>query len=66
MGTIVKTPKVDLIPWDPNSEEHVKRMFDQRVACGWRSDEVQSWIEHSNQGTMNLYWLASYSIYPKS
>ncbi|CAI4212406.1 unnamed protein product [Parascedosporium putredinis] len=32
--------KVDLVPWDPNSDEHVTRLFDQRTACGWRADEV--------------------------
>ncbi|ORY62967.1 uncharacterized protein BCR38DRAFT_345318 [Pseudomassariella vexata] len=42
--------KVELIPWDYTSEEHVTRMYDQRVAYGWRAVEVPSWAESAKKG----------------
>ncbi|KAL7627673.1 hypothetical protein AAE478_001866 [Parahypoxylon ruwenzoriense] len=50
--------KIELIPWDHLSPEHVKRMYDQRVACGWRSDEVPSWVEAAKKGGKIFYWVA--------
>ncbi|POS81129.1 hypothetical protein DHEL01_v200496 [Diaporthe helianthi] len=50
-------PRVDLIPWDFDSEEHQQRMYLQRVACGWRSDEVQRWVELGKAGQKTLYWI---------
>lgn len=35
-----KMDKVELIPSDPDNEEHYQRMYDQRVACGWREGEI--------------------------
>ncbi|KAI1503974.1 hypothetical protein F5X99DRAFT_374043 [Biscogniauxia marginata] len=49
--------KVELIPWDHSSPEHVERMYDQRVACGWRSDEVPSWVESAKSGGKIFYWI---------
>ena len=48
---------VDLIPWDPESEEHVQRMFDQRVACGWKSSFVEKWKIRQREGMMTLQWV---------
>ncbi|KAI1405293.1 hypothetical protein F4819DRAFT_482809 [Hypoxylon fuscum] len=31
-------------------------MYDQRVACGWRFDEVPSWIEAAKKGGKIFYW----------
>lgn len=50
-------PRVHLIPWDFNSEEHQQRMYLQRVACGWRSDEIQRWVELGKSGQKTLYWI---------
>ncbi|MBE3044320.1 hypothetical protein IMZ48_17490 [Candidatus Bathyarchaeota archaeon] len=49
--------KVELIPWDPTSEQQYERMFDQRVACGWREEEVPEWKEAQLNGTKALYWI---------
>lgn len=52
-------PRIDLIPWDFNSEEHQQRMYLQRLACGWRSDEIQKWTELGKAGKKTLYWIVS-------
>lgn len=46
-----------LIPWDPQSPEHVKRMFQQRVACKWDSDQVAGWQESAKEGVKWFYWI---------
>ncbi|KAI0171765.1 hypothetical protein GGR52DRAFT_547524 [Hypoxylon sp. FL1284] len=48
--------KIELIPWDHTSPEHVQRMYDQRVACGWRVNEVPSWVESAKKGGKIFYW----------
>lgn len=52
-----KKTRIDLVPWDFISEEHQQRMYLQRVACGWRSDEVQRWVELGKAGQKTLYWV---------
>ncbi|KXH61476.1 hypothetical protein CSAL01_03887 [Colletotrichum salicis] len=49
--------KVELIPWDPNSQDHFTRMVDQRIACGWASDLVSQWQENQRTGFKCTYWL---------
>ena len=49
--------KVELIPWDPVDEKQFQRMYDQRVACGWRHDEVEGWKEKMLNGQKFLYWI---------
>lgn len=40
--------RIDLVPWDYDCPAHVERMFTQRLACGWRSEEVRpKWVEKS-------------------
>jgi hypothetical protein len=51
--------KVELILWDPKSPEHADRMLKQRVACGWRYDEVEEWQLKQIKGTKCLYWIVS-------
>lgn len=53
--------KIVLIPWDAESEEHVERMRLQRVACGWRADEVQQWAKKQRDGTRIMYWMVGLS-----
>ncbi|KAI1324008.1 hypothetical protein F5Y16DRAFT_412275 [Xylariaceae sp. FL0255] len=48
--------KIELIPWDHLSVNHVERMYDQRIACGWRADEVQSWVKDAKKGGRIFYW----------
>lgn len=50
--------KVILIPWDPDSEEHVHRLYDQRIACGWKSDLVEEkWRHLQREGKMAIHWV---------
>ncbi|KAI3402098.1 hypothetical protein diail_27 [Diaporthe ilicicola] len=49
--------RIDLVPWDFTSEEHQQRMYLQRLACGWRSDEIQRWVELGRAGDKTLYWI---------
>ncbi|KAH6693318.1 hypothetical protein DL95DRAFT_393397 [Leptodontidium sp. 2 PMI_412] len=49
--------KVDLIAWDPESPEHIERMFQQRIACGWKSDLVQKWRGLQREGKMAIQWV---------
>ncbi len=51
--------KVELIPWDPENETQYKRMYDQRVACGWRIDEVEEWKQKQIRGVKVHYWIVS-------
>ncbi|KAI0553339.1 hypothetical protein F4679DRAFT_530857 [Xylaria curta] len=48
--------KIQIIPWDHSSPEHVQRMKDQRVACGWRADEVPEWVECAERAGRMFYW----------
>jgi hypothetical protein len=59
MGVVQGPSKLDLIPWDYNSPDHVERAYLQRVACGWRSEEIPDWIEKCKKGVMNVYFLVS-------
>lgn len=34
-------------------------MYLQRLACGWRSDEIQKWVELGRAGQKTLYWIVS-------
>ncbi|KAI1342391.1 hypothetical protein F5Y15DRAFT_372578 [Xylariaceae sp. FL0016] len=54
--TIQYEGNIELIPWDHMSQEHVKRMYEQRVACGWRADEIESWVEFAKRGGRIFYW----------
>ncbi|KAI1816502.1 hypothetical protein GGS20DRAFT_537892 [Poronia punctata] len=49
--------KIEIIPWDPASQEHVQRMHEQRVACGWRADEVFQWAELARRGEKLFHWI---------
>ncbi|RSL73887.1 hypothetical protein CEP54_000296 [Fusarium duplospermum] len=49
--------KTALIPWDPSNGAHFKRMYDQRVACGWRYEEVEEWRSKMLKSQKFLYWI---------
>ncbi|KAJ8099551.1 hypothetical protein POJ06DRAFT_112595 [Lipomyces tetrasporus] len=49
--------KVVLIPWNPNSSEHRQRLYEQRVACGWRSDMIEKWRTLQIDGKMAIQWV---------
>lgn len=51
--------RISLVPWDFNSREHTKRMYFQRVSCGWMSDAVEDWIQRCQAGMLGAYWVVS-------
>ncbi|CZT44459.1 uncharacterized protein RSE6_04627 [Rhynchosporium secalis] len=48
---------IDLIAWNPDSTEHVERLFQQRVACGWKSGDVEKWRGLQREGKMAIQWV---------
>lgn len=51
-------PKIQLIPWDPYSEEHIERLILQRIACGWHEDFVRNiWCQQQKEGHKSLFWI---------
>ncbi|KFZ01186.1 hypothetical protein V501_10161 [Pseudogymnoascus sp. VKM F-4519 (FW-2642)] len=49
--------KITLIPWDPESQEHIDRLYIQRVACGWKADKIEKWRICQRNGSMSLHWV---------
>ncbi|KAH7176422.1 hypothetical protein EDB81DRAFT_850327 [Dactylonectria macrodidyma] len=50
--------QVRLIPWDPDSKEHVDRLFEQREDCGWDSEKVDPlWRDRQRSGTKCIFWI---------
>lgn len=49
--------KVELIPWDPANDEHIKRLYDQRVACEWHHEMISQWSEDQREGSWAMYWI---------
>lgn len=49
--------KLELIPWDHASEEQVTRLYEQRIACGWRADEVPSYVESAEKAGKMFFWV---------
>jgi hypothetical protein len=60
----IKLPKtqVMLIPWDFNSPEHVQRLVQQRVACGWDYEAIESWRANQESGKLNQQWVVSIRV----
>jgi hypothetical protein len=52
-----KAASVNFIPWDPDSTEHVERMRQQRIACGWNVNLVDSWPQLQREGRINIWWI---------
>ncbi|KAH6683880.1 hypothetical protein B0J14DRAFT_571629 [Halenospora varia] len=50
-------PPVLLIPWDFTSPEHVQRLVQQRIACGWDHEAVEGWKAKQESGELNLQWI---------
>ena len=51
--------KVMLIPWDPENAEHIGRLYNQRVACGWDSDMIEKWRGMQRVGKKAINWIVS-------
>ncbi|KAL1647472.1 hypothetical protein SLS58_002802 [Diplodia intermedia] len=55
--------KVQLIPWDPESPDHVQRLVEQRLQCGWHAVRVASkWRDEQRAGSKCLYWIQKNAI----
>ncbi|KAK0391232.1 hypothetical protein NLU13_0733 [Sarocladium strictum] len=52
-----KPSKVELVPWDPTSDQHFERMVEQRIACGWDYNDVPEWKQKALKGEKLLYWV---------
>ncbi|KAF4425109.1 hypothetical protein F53441_14190 [Fusarium austroafricanum] len=46
-----------LIPWDPNSPEHVNRIYEQRMQCGWDKHLVEGWKAKQVSGSKSIFWI---------
>ncbi|GAP88177.1 hypothetical protein SAMD00023353_1500450 [Rosellinia necatrix] len=57
---------VYLIPWDPDSQEHVDRMKIQRIACGWKVDQVDGWRDPQRKGQIGLHWVVLHPAHPET
>lgn len=56
--------QIELIPWDPESPDHLDRLVEQRVQCGWHEAKVNtSWRKEQREGTKCIYWIVS-ATYP--
>ena len=59
--TSFKSPaaQIQLIPWDPESPDHVERMIQQRIACGWKHDKIEGYRKLQREGKVALQWVVS-------
>ncbi|KAI0096667.1 hypothetical protein GGR51DRAFT_26261 [Nemania sp. FL0031] len=55
-----------LVPWDPDSQEHVDRMKLQRIACGWKVEQVESWRDPQRMGENGLHWVVLHPDHPET
>ncbi|KAF5020388.1 hypothetical protein F66182_7596 [Fusarium sp. NRRL 66182] len=57
MPSVTRQDQIVLVPWDPNSSEHVERLFEQRVQCGWHKWMVDEWREKQTLGVKSIFWI---------
>lgn len=55
-----KYSNVELVPWDPDSDAHGQRLYDQRVACSWDEDLIDEWRAKVREGKKFLYWIVRF------
>ncbi|KAM0188838.1 hypothetical protein ACHAPI_010349 [Fusarium lateritium] len=48
---------LSLVPFDPTSEDHVNRLYGQRVQCGWDKQRVEGWREKQTSGSKSIFWI---------
>ncbi|KGO78252.1 Acyl-CoA N-acyltransferase [Penicillium italicum] len=52
------TLKVELFPWDPTSDVHLKCLISQRVECNWDQGKVETkWKKQQLKGEKCIYWI---------
>lgn len=59
-------PTIVLIPWDPDSPEHIVRLKLQRIACGWKVEKVESWRDFQRTGKMGIHWIVYSHKHPEA
>ncbi|KAF4497364.1 hypothetical protein FAGAP_6467 [Fusarium agapanthi] len=57
MPSATRQDQLVLVPWDPNSPEHVNRIYAQRVQCGWDKQLVEGWKERQISGQKSIFWI---------
>ncbi|KAF4975581.1 hypothetical protein FZEAL_7653 [Fusarium zealandicum] len=58
MQSRTRQSQVHLVPWDPESSQHIDRLFEQRVQCGWHNDLVATqWPDEQRSGKKCIYWI---------
>ncbi|KAI1496150.1 hypothetical protein F5X99DRAFT_84977 [Biscogniauxia marginata] len=57
---------IHLVPWDPDSPEHVERMKQQRVACGWKVEMVEEWRSLQRDGHVGMHWIVLDPSHPET
>ncbi|KAI4595179.1 hypothetical protein KJ359_007155 [Pestalotiopsis sp. 9143b] len=55
---------VTLIPWDPESADHVERLRLQRIACGWKVQQVDNWRDSQRSGDIGMHWVVLTPSHP--
>lgn len=47
-----------LVPWDPESPDHINRLIEQRIDCGWDKDKPDGpWKKAQLEGRKCIYWI---------
>ncbi|RGP78670.1 hypothetical protein FLONG3_3207 [Fusarium longipes] len=57
MPSATRRDQLLLVPWDPHSVEHVNRIYEQRVQCGWDKNRVEGWREKQTLGRKCIFWI---------
>lgn len=56
-NSIMTSSSISLVPWDPDSPDHVERLRQQRKACGWKVEKVPDWQKIQRDGKLAFYWI---------
>ncbi|KAL2689460.1 hypothetical protein Neosp_003514 [[Neocosmospora] mangrovei] len=58
MSPATRQDQLLLVPWDPESPDHVARLFEQRLQCGWNQELVEKkWRDKQRSGHKCIYWI---------
>ncbi|KAM5346971.1 hypothetical protein ACJ41O_009976 [Fusarium nematophilum] len=58
MPSATRREKIQLVPWDPDSPEHIERLISHRVQCGWHEERVgPQWRGEQKAGEKCIYWI---------
>lgn len=60
LATSPKYVQVCLVPCDPDSTQHAQRLYEQRVAYGWKQEMIGSWQVLQREGKIAIHWVVGY------